>query len=265
MKVYISVDIEGVAGITHWDEADKTHRDYPEFRQQMTRETIAAIEGAKAGGATEILIKDAHDSGRNLILDMLPEDVRIIRSWAGHPLSMIQEIDSSFDAIFMIGYHAAAGSEGNALAHTLTLRAQRILINEQPASEFLVHGLAASALGVPVALVTGDEALMAEVAEVNPSITRCAVKRGVGQSTISMTPVAAVKAIREAAKTALEGKLATKRLPLPKAFSVAIVYSDPVTAYRMSHYPGAEHAGDRTVRYETKDITDVLKLLSFIA
>ena len=72
MKVYISVDIEGVAGITHWDEADKTHRDYQEFREQMTREAVAAIEGAEAAGATEIWVKDAHSSGRNLITSMLP-------------------------------------------------------------------------------------------------------------------------------------------------------------------------------------------------
>ena len=80
MKVYISVDIEGVAGITHWDEAEKTHRDYPEFREQMTREAVAAIEGAQAAGAKEIWVKDAHDSGRNLITAMLPSDIRQIRS-----------------------------------------------------------------------------------------------------------------------------------------------------------------------------------------
>ena len=98
MKVFISVDIEGCAGITHWDEADKKHADYPEFREQMTREAVAAIEGAQAAGATEILVKDAHSSGRNLITAMLPESIRLVRSWAGHPLCMVQELDDSFDA-----------------------------------------------------------------------------------------------------------------------------------------------------------------------
>lgn len=92
MKVYISVDIEGVAGITHWDEAEKAHPDYPEFREQMTREAVAAIEGAQAAGAKEIWINDAHDSGRNLITSMLPADMHLIRSWAGHPLCMVQEL-----------------------------------------------------------------------------------------------------------------------------------------------------------------------------
>ena len=93
MKVFISVDIEGCAGITHWDEAEKNHADYPEFREQMTREAVAAIEGAKIAGATEILVKDAHSSGRNLIASMLPADVRLVRSWMGHPLCMVQELD----------------------------------------------------------------------------------------------------------------------------------------------------------------------------
>ena len=79
MKVYISVDIEGCAGITHWDEAEKNHADWQEFREQMTREAVAAIEGAKIAGATEILVKDAHSSGRNIIASQLPADVRLIR------------------------------------------------------------------------------------------------------------------------------------------------------------------------------------------
>ena len=91
-KVNISVDIEGVAGITHWDEAEKAHPDYPEFREQMTREAVAAIEGAQAAGAKEIWINDAHDSGRNLITSMLPADMHLIRCLAGHPLCMVQEL-----------------------------------------------------------------------------------------------------------------------------------------------------------------------------
>ncbi|HEX7107799.1 MAG TPA: M55 family metallopeptidase, partial [Aestuariivirga sp.] len=103
MKVYISVDIEGVAGITHWDETNKAHIDYPEFREQMTREAVAAIEGARAAGATEIWVKDAHETGRNLMTSMLPDDVRIIRAWAGHPLCMLQELDETFAAVMMVG------------------------------------------------------------------------------------------------------------------------------------------------------------------
>ena len=265
MKVYISVDIEGVAGITHWNEADRTHPDYPEFREQMTREAVAAIEGAEAAGATEIWVKDAHDSGRNLITSQLPAGINLIRSWAGHPLCMVQELDGTFDAVLMIGYHSAAGSEANALAHTLSLMPALIKINGTVASEFRIHALASAMLGVPTVFVSGDEGLMNEVEAANPLIGRCAVKRGVGQSTVSMTPVAAVAAIRAGAEEALRsGPLKKKMLSFPKHFTLEIRYSDPVAACRFAWYPGAKHMGDRTIRFETDIYLDILRMLNFV-
>lgn len=264
MKVYISVDIEGVAGITHWDEAEKTHGDYPEFREQMTREAIAAIEGAQAAGAKEIWVKDAHDSGRNLITSMLPADIRLIRSWAGHPLCMVQELDRSFDAVMMIGYHAAAGSEANALAHTLSLKPHLIRINGRTASEFYIHALAGSMLGVPTVFVSGDEGLMEEVKSTNAAIGCCGVKRGVGQSTITMTPKAAIAAIRKGAEAALKGDFGKSLITLPDRFVLEVTYANPVMAYRMSWYPGAGHAGERTIRYETANYLDILRMLNFV-
>lgn len=173
MKVYISVDIEGVAGITHWDEAQKNHPDYAEFREQMTREAVAAIEGAEAAGATEIWVKDAHDSGRNLITSMLPANIRLIRSWAGHPLCMVQELDPSFDAVMMVGYHAAAGSEANALAHTLSLKPHLIRLNGRMASEFYIHALAGSLKRSPEdSLIPLPQDFVLEVTYANP-VTAC--------------------------------------------------------------------------------------------
>lgn len=264
MKVYISVDIEGVAGITHWDEALKGNADYGEFREQMTREAVAAIEGAEAAGATEIWVKDAHESGRNLITSMLPGTIRLIRSWAGHPLCMVQELDKSFDAVMMVGYHAAAGSEANALAHTLSLKPHLIRLNGRTASEFYIHALAGSLLGVPTVFVTGDEGLMAEVKSTNAAIGRCAVKRGVGQSTVSLTPKAAIAAIRAGAETALKGRLADALIPLPEDFVLEVTYANPVLACRMQWYPGASHSGDRTIRFATRDYFDILRMLNFV-
>ncbi len=264
MKVYISVDIEGVAGITHWDEAEKTHADYPEFREQMTREALAAIEGAQAAGAEEIWVKDAHDSGRNLITSMLPADIRLIRSWAGHPLCMVQELDKSFDAVMMIGYHSAAGSEANSLAHTLSLKPHLIRINGRTASEFYIHALAGSMLGVPTVFVSGDDGLMDEVKATNGAIGRCGVKRGVGQSTVTMTPKAAIAAIRTGAEAALKGDPGKSLIALPESFVLEITYANPVLAYRMSWYPCASHSGDRTIRFEAKEYLDILRMLNFV-
>lgn len=264
MKVYISVDMEGAAGVAHWDEADKRHPDYPEFREQMSREAVAAVEGARLAGATEIFVKDAHESGRNIIASMLPEDVTIIRAWAGHPLCMLQGLDRTFDAVLMIGYHAAAGSEGNSLAHTLSREAALIKINGAPASEFLIHALASSMLGVPTVFVSGDAALIEEVRMTNANIGHCAVKEGCGASTISMTPASAAKAIRNGVEKALSGDLKKALLLLPNQFSVEITYANPNLACRHQWYPGCVHVGDRTIRFETDDYFDALRMLNYV-
>lgn len=153
MKVYLSVDIEGTAGITNWDEADKAHADYSAHREQMTREALAACDGAVAAGATEIWIKDAHDTGRNILQADLPECARLIREWSGHPFCMVQELDESFDAALLVGYHSMAGDEGNPLAHTLTGRVMRMRLDGVPASEFLLAAYATASVGVPVVFV----------------------------------------------------------------------------------------------------------------
>ena len=122
MKIYISADIEGVTGIVHWNETEKLKSDWQEFCKQMTQEVKAACEGAISTGAEEIWIKDAHDTGRNIIASDLPQKVKLIRGWSEHPLLMVQELDTSFDALIMIGYHSFSGSNSNPLSHTLSSR-----------------------------------------------------------------------------------------------------------------------------------------------
>jgi len=145
VKVYISTDIEGNAGIAHWDEALKTGPDYVPFRDLMTNEALAAIEGAQQAGATGIWLRNAHESARNIDIARLPEGVRVIRGWSGHPFKMVQELDESFDAVAMIGWHGPAGDGGNPLSHTMTGHYAHITLNGAPLSEYGLHArLAAS-------------------------------------------------------------------------------------------------------------------------
>ncbi len=264
MKVYISVDIEGVAGIAHWDEANHEHRAYPEFRQQMTREALAACEGATAAGATEILIKDAHHTGRNILTADLPDNAQIVRGWSGHPLCMLQELDASFAAVVLIGYHDSAGSETNPLAHTLTLNVADIRLNGVRATEFRLHAYAALTFGVPVVFVSGDAGLAEGVKAFNPRIHGLAVKRGIGDSVVSMAPGKAITAIRSGVAAALRDDREAMKVALPQSWVLEVVYSDPVKAYRAAQYPGASHAGNRTVRFETDAYMDVMRMLQFV-
>lgn len=264
MKVYISVDIEGIAGSVDWDETEIDRPRYAEFRELMTGEAIAAIEGAKAAGASEIVIKDAHSSGRNILIDRLPDDVRVIRGWSGHPFSMVQELDQSFAAVVMIGYHASAGSEENALAHTMTLNANAMRLNGEPLSEAVLHAYAAATVGVPVAFVSGDAGLCAELKAFNPAIATLAVKAGTGAATNSMTPAGARKAIRSGVEAALRDNPRSRIPKMPASFALEISYNDPVTAYRKSFYPGMENLGARTLRFTTTECFEMLRAVQFV-
>ena len=248
MKVFISADIEGTAGITNWDEARKPHADYPEHRQQMTREVLAACDGANAAGAKEILIKDAHATGRNILQADLPENVRLIRGWSGHPMSMVQELDKSFDAALFIGYHSKAGDETNPLAHTLTGEVMRMRINGVPTSEFLLHAYAAATVGVPVVFVSGDWQLCTDIKETNPNITAVAVSEGIGPSTVSLAPKAACAQIREGVSAGAAGR--PQEMPAATAGAlhagdrvqqsgegVQVVLVPRLQAHRRAHHP----------------------------
>lgn len=118
--MFISVDMEGVCGVIHWEEVSRNGKDYDLFRKLMTEETNAAIQGALAAGATEILVRDSHGSARNILPHLLHPEAELIRDWSGGPLSMIEGIDESFDAVLFIGYHARANTPNAVLDHTMS-------------------------------------------------------------------------------------------------------------------------------------------------
>jgi D-amino peptidase len=263
MKIYISADIEGVAGITHWDEAAKMRSEYAEYRQYMTAEVVAACEGALEAGATELLIKDAHGTGRNIIADALPDEARLIRGWSGSPLAMVQDIDNSFDALVMVGYHSKAGTDTNPLAHTNTLETQALLINGEVVSEFFIHTLAAAMHGVPVVFLSGDEGIVEEAQATIDGVETVAASRGLGESTTSITPNLSRQRIKAGVHKALTRSPLLTALELPPHFAVEVHYRRPTSAYRTSHYPGARQNGPRSIAFETSEYFDVLRFILF--
>jgi len=264
MKIYISADIEGIAGISHWDEARKAHATYPEFRAEMTEEVVAACDGAIGAGAKEIMIKDAHDTGRNIIGNRLPDCAKLIRAWSGHPLAMVQEIDKAFDALVLIGYHSKAGTQDNPLAHTLTLDIAGLRLNGELCSEFRLHSYAAALYGVPVVFLSGDKGICAEAAALIPAMKPVAVSEGRGPSTISIAPALAQRLIRDGVAASLKGDLSRYKIKLPKSFVLEITFTNPVDAYRAAWYPGARQSGPQTVYFESKDYFEILRAIRFI-
>lgn len=265
MKIYISADMEGITGVTHWDEVDHNKPEaYTQFQRRMTLEVVAACEGANDAGAKEIWVKDAHYSGRNILSDKLPENVKLIRGWSGHPYSMVQEIDESFDALMMVGYHSMAGQGGNPMAHTMSSsKIESIFINGQKTSEFYLHGNVAAKFGIPLVFVSGDAGLCDEIKGVNPNIMTHATMVGVGDSTINIQPEASRNSIRKKIKLALLGEIDKCVWSLPDTFNLEIRFMKQQLAYRASHYPGAHLLDAKTVAYDTTNYDDIMRFILF--
>lgn len=263
MKVYISADIEGITGTTVWSETELNAPDYQFFQKQMTLEVEAAIEGAIAGGATEILLKDAHDSARNLDISNLPIHCKIIRGWTYDPMCMVAGLDQTFDRAIFIGYHSKGGSERNPLAHTLCVFAD-VKINGEYASEFLINTYAAALHGVPVSFVSGDVGLTEEIQTINENIITFATKEGIGNATISVSPKLAIQETKRLVEEAMKVPRKSLQVFLPEHFKIEIIYRDHTRAYRNSFYPNATFKPHNTVEFITDDFYEVLRILQFL-
>ncbi len=255
MRIYISCDMEGTAGVCSWSQCDPENRDeYPVYRRFMTQEVRAAIEGARAGGATQFSINDSHWSMRNLLLDELPADVRVV-SGAPKPYSMAERIGDGVDAVFLTGYHAKGGDRDGVLAHTFSDETvYRVTVNGTECSEALLVAALAGSHGIPVVLVTGDRTIVNETLQALPWAAGVAVKDAIGFNAVnSLTPTAAQAAIRTAAQEAV-GRVAGAQ---PFTFAPPIEIMLETVRVENCDYielmPGFERVGGRSVRFNAAD------------
>ncbi|MBV9233960.1 MAG: M55 family metallopeptidase [Candidatus Eremiobacteraeota bacterium] len=250
MKIYVSCDMEGTAGVCSWSQCDPENRhEYPTFRRAMTREVAAAIEGAREGGATQIVVNDSHWSMRNLIPDELPDDgaVRLVTG-APKPWSMVEGLAQGTDAALFTGYHAKAGDAAT-LAHTFSDDIYRVAVNGVACSEALLNAALAGSYGVPVVLITGDRTIVQETLHHLPWAVGVAVKDAIGFSAAdSLTPGAARLAIRNGAREAM-GRMARAR---PFTFEPPLELTIETAAVEHADFmellPGFARAGGRAVR-----------------
>ncbi|WDV44961.1 M55 family metallopeptidase [Clostridiaceae bacterium M8S5] len=265
MKVYVSTDIEGVTGCNNWNETTLGHSEYALFQEQMTNEVKAACEGINEAfdSNVEIVVKDSHDSGRNIIMKNLPENVKLIRGWTSDPNIMIGGIDESFDALVYIGYHSGAGENGNPLSHSMNLKTNYITVNGLQATEYLLHTYAASEMGIPVVFLSGDAMLCESAKIINPSIETVAVKEGLGDSTISLNPNYACSLIKEKIKIGLS-KINECIVNLPDSFEVEINYQRHQDARKASFYPGVTLINNTTVKFVAETARDMMVTIFFI-
>jgi D-amino peptidase len=264
MKAYISADIEGVTGIVHWDECEADKGAYGEFRERMTAEVAAVCEGAQSGGAGELWVQDAHDNARNILHERLPAGVRLVRGWSGDPRMMIQELDASFGALLLVGWHASTGTGGTPLAHSMSTRLVDLELNGEPASELLLHGWAAAELGVPTVLVTGDEWICEQAGRLFPGVETVAVHRGRGGSVIARHPAEIRGQLREAARRALQAAPALRPVELPGSYELRLRYRRVEDAFKNGFFPGARHEGAHGLRLHADSMAELLRALLFL-
>ncbi|SHJ18331.1 M55 family metallopeptidase [Lutispora thermophila] len=264
MKVFISADMEGITSTIKWEECNANDKFYSIFAEQMTDEVVAACEGAIAAGADEIVIKDAHNGATNIDITKLPDCAKIIRGWSGHPYTMVEGIDSTFDAAMFVGYHSAAGREGNPLSHTMTRKPLYIKINGEYASEFMLYSFAAAYEGVPTVFLSGDKMLCEDAAKMHPGVHTVAVKEGQGASAMCMSTKKSLRLIREKAEQSLKQNLNKARISLSDKFNVDICFKDHMQANKMSFYPGMKKLDNNRLLYETDDYFEVLRMVNFV-
>lgn len=256
MKVFISVDMEGISGVVHSSQAGPGRRDYDWARTMMAGDANAAIEGALEGGASEIVVADAHDGMRNLRLNELHPAASLV-SGSGRPLSMIHGISSDFDAVFLVGYHAMCGVRDGIMNHAyISQGLQRIQLNGREVGEIGVFGSIAGGFGVPVTLVTGDDACCREALDWLPGVQNASVKTGINRFAAQcLSQQKAHEMIRRSAKAALQSEFLSGIAPLAPPYDTRfeIEFTGSQCADYAARVPGTSRVDDRTVAIENSD------------
>jgi D-amino peptidase len=265
MKIYLIADIEGTCNFTHIEEGTQGGSLYPYFCKQMTKEVASACESALVNGAKEILVHDAHGCSRNIIPDVLPKEVRLMRQAGGDPYAMLSGADKEeFDAVFMTGFHAPASSNGSPVSHTFNRQTTAIYLNGEPLSEFVYDAYSASSLNLPVPFVSGDKAVCEIAKKLIPNITAVPTVEGFGAGSVSMHPNKALDNIWEGVKKALSGDWQSCKAVLPKQFNLRVCYLKHQDAYYNSFYPGVKQINDTTIEFNTDTWFEVLRAIHYI-
>jgi D-amino peptidase len=264
VKVFISVDMEGIGGVVTSEQLGPTGFEYAKFREFMTAEALAAIEGARAAGATEFVVADAHGNMQNLLIDRFPAGVTIVRG-SPRPLMMMEGIDSTFSAAMFIGYHAATTNPQGVRAHTISSATfSAVRLNGQPMSESAINATIAGYFGVPVVLVSGDDQAVGEVMKFTGNVEGAIVKRAISfHAAAVMTPDASQALIRERAKVAMSRLKDFKPIKAAGPFQLELSYKSYTPAEMLAYLPGTERVDAHTVRYRAASIVDISRFLEF--
>lgn len=262
MKVLVSTDIEGVAGVYHPEQTRPGNGEYERARLLMTHEANAAIAGAFEGGASEVLVNDSHGSFRNMPPDLLDPRARVVQ---GKPryLGMVSGIEEGVDAVCMVGYHSRAQGRG-ILAHTINGFAfARVHFNERELGEAGLYGALAGEHGVPVVMASGDDAFIEEHRPIFPHATFVQTKRATGQNSgVSLSPAQSREAIRAGVVAALARRGEARPFVLPGPIAVRIQTQTPAIADLFCQWPTLRRTAGDEVAFDAPTVEAAVRMVN---
>jgi D-amino peptidase len=258
MKLLIAVDMEGITGVSNWDHVSPNHPDYNRFRHLMTADVNAAVQGAYAGGVDEVIVADGHGIGQNVLIEEL--DGRAALHSGNHaPFAMVNGIDTGVDAVFLVGYHARAGSSPAVLDHTWSgSRVFNVWLDGRVTGEIGLNGSLCGHFNAPVLMISGDQTAAAEAAEWVPGIEQAVVKQATSRyAAITLPPEETSEIIHSAAEKAVRRYLSgdgPQPLQPASPVIVAVEFTNSGMAASAALVPGARRLEPRKVEITAPDM-----------
>ena len=264
-RIYISADMEGVVGAVTGEQLGPSGFEYQRSREFMTEEVLAAIRGARAAGATEFLVSDSHGNGQNLLIDRFPKDVQIVRSWP-RPLGMMEGIDETFDAAFFIGFHSSTSNTRGVRAHTFSSATLTdVRLNGKPVSEASFNAAIAGHFGVPVVMISGDDAILAEARSQIGDLEGAVVKWAKSfHSAQTLTPEAAYETIEAAARRAVERLDDFRFVAIEGNVEIEIQFKHYRQPEVLPYLSVVERIDSHSIRFVGSDILEVARFTQFV-
>ena len=252
MRIYLSVDMEGGTGIVHRDQLGPEGKDYERSRRLLTGDVLAALEGAIAAGASELLVNDSHGHMRNILLEDFPPEASLISgpaSTRNKPLCQTQGADGGWDLAFLLAYHARAGARPGLLAHTwVGALVHEARLNGTVVGETALNAAVLGHYGVPVGLVVGADDLVEEARTALPGIETVATKRALGPNAAACLPPSRTRElIREAARRAAERRRELKPFRVAPPVRIELDLHTRAMAEKAAAAAGIERTGERTI------------------
>ncbi len=263
MKILIAADMEGITGVTNWDQVDPSYREYPRFRRLMTNDVNAAARGVCEAGVDEILVVDGHERGSNILVEELDPCARLVTGDYS-PLAMVQGIDQGVEGVIFVGYHARNGTQNAILDHTWSSRrVANLWLNDILVGEYGLNGAVAGYYNAPVLMLTGDQTACAQAVELLGNIETVVVKTAVSRmAAICLPPQITEERIQKTALQAvrrLKAGEAPKPFVIPAPVAVTIEFNSSDQADQASLLPGSKRVDGRRLTYTAGDMLEAYK------